>query len=257
MAVKGGKMARWMSCMVRGMLVLCLMLGLPIGSAAAPKHDRAYYERRGDVVWEVPGPDKVIAITFDDGPDPEDTPKILDLLGQYGARATFFVVGQKVLQYPELARRQVAEGHELANHTFTHRFLTEGCTTEQIRQEIERTQQTIYAITGRTSRLFRPPGGMFDERVLAAAKGAHLQTVLWSWHQDTRDWARPGVNRIANKVLDNVRGGDIVLLHDYISGPTQTVAALELILPKLKEQGYRFVTVSELLAPLAPSQPVW
>lgn len=214
---------------------------------AAPEHDRAYYESRGEIIWEMPGKEKIIALTFDDGPDPIDTPVILDVLKEYGAKATFFTIGRKVQQYPELARRQTAEGHELANHTFSHRFLAPSCSVEQIQSEIGRTQETIFAVTGQTARLFRPPGGMFNGKVLEAAKQEKLQTVLWSWHQDTRDWARPGVGRIVRKVLGNARGGDIVLLHDYVSGTSQTVNALKMILPELQKQGYSFVTVSEMI----------
>ncbi len=213
-----------------------------------PEHQRPYYETRGDVVWEVPGDDKVLALTFDDGPDPVETPLILDILKQYGAKATFFAIGSKVRQHPEIAKREIEEGHEIANHTYNHRFLSSAAfTPEQIREEISRTQQSIFLATGQKANLFRPPGGMFNDRVLEEAKRERLQTVLWSWHQDTRDWARPGVGHIVRKVLRNARGGDIVLLHDYVSGSSQTAAALAIILPELHKQGYRFVTVSELM----------
>lgn len=242
---------------------ICLLAGLgwPGQGCAStamtgypPAHQRPYYETRGDVVWEVPGDDKVIALTFDDGPDPEETPRVLDILKQYGAKATFFAIGSKVRQHPELAKREIEEGHELANHTYNHRFLSSSTlTTEQIREEIGRTQQSIFMATGHMASLFRPPGGMFNDKVLEEAKREQLQTVLWSWHQDTRDWARPGIGRIVRKVLRNARGGDIVLLHDYVSGKSQTAAALAIILPELQKKGYRFVTVSELMSRSKPA----
>lgn len=243
-----GILAKWPVC-------VGLAVGMLLGTAAvpdetsgeAPRHDRSYYEARGDVIWEVPGDDKAIALTFDDGPDPSVTPRIVDLLKQYGAKATFFEIGSKVKQHPEIARRQAAEGHELANHTYTHRHLAPSRSMEAIRAEMAETQRTIQAASGQKPRLFRPPGGAFDDDVLEAAKREHLLTVMWSWHQDTKDWTRPGASRIARKVLRNARGGDIVLMHDYVSGSTQTLEALKTILPELRERGFRFVTVSELL----------
>jgi peptidoglycan-N-acetylglucosamine deacetylase len=237
------------------MMVALMLLILPllpytgkVGASEAPKNGRAYYEARGEVVWEVPGKRKVLAITFDDGPDPVDTPQILDLLEKYQVKATFFVIGSKAGKYPEILRREMEGGHEIANHTFTHQFFNRSSTAEKIKKEIEQTQEAIYTITGQKPSLFRPPGGMFNESVLRVARNEGLRTIMWSWHQDTRDWSRPGVGYIVNKVLKNVHNGDIILLHDYVSGKSQTIKALESILPALSKQGYEFVTVSELLS---------
>lgn len=207
---------------------------------------RAYYESRGEAIWEVPVEGKLIALTFDDGPDPVDTPAILDLLAQYQAHATFFITGKKAEQYPDIVKREASDGHEVANHTYTHRKLV-GCNESQIRGEIAMAQRSISAAAGTEPVLFRPPEGYFNARVLSIGREQGLMTVLWSWHHPTDDWARPGVGHIVKGIMNDVRGGDIVLLHDYVSGPTQTVAALRIILPKLTEEGYRFVTVSELL----------
>ncbi|UUZ83364.1 polysaccharide deacetylase family protein [Paenibacillus sp. P26] len=125
----------------------------------SPGKGRTYYESRGEVVWEVPTEEKVIALTFDDGPDPEDTPLILDLLKQYGAKATFFAVGNKIALYPDLLRQEVADGHEIANHTYSHAYIGRNTPIERIRSELKRTEDIIYSTTGRTCHLFRPPGG--------------------------------------------------------------------------------------------------
>lgn len=207
---------------------------------------RAYYESRGEAIWEVPLDGKVIALTFDDGPDPVDTPAILDLLGEYHAHATFFITGKKAEQYPEIVKREAIEGHEVANHTYTHRMLLR-CSDEQIRSEIARAQRSIALAAGAKPVLFRPPEGFFNSRVLSVGREEGLLTVLWSWHHPTDDWARPGVGHIVKGIMSDVRSGDIVLLHDYVSGKTQTIDALRIILPKLTQEGYRFVTVSELL----------
>ncbi|MFC5527945.1 polysaccharide deacetylase family protein [Cohnella yongneupensis] len=225
------------------MLCICFLIFQTVGYAAPPK-DRFYYEKRGEVVWEVSTDEKVIALTFDDGPHPRYTPQILDLLKQYHANATFFVVGKKIKLYPDVLKRELNEGHEIANHTYSHAFLTKGT---NMKYEINKTEQTIFSVAGIRSQLFRPPGGFYNEDLVRLVKQEGYKMIMWSWHLDTRDWSLPGVARIVNKVLKNASSGDIVLFHDYVEGGTQTVEALKRILPELEKQGYRFVTVSELL----------
>ncbi|RAP74889.1 polysaccharide deacetylase family protein [Paenibacillus montanisoli] len=212
-----------------------------------PKKDRYYYENRGDVVWEVPLSENELALTFDDGPYPKMTNEILDLLKQYNAKATFFVLGYRVKQYPEMIKREIEEGHEVANHTYSHPFFTKGTSPSIIQKEIMQTEDSLVKLTGKKPHLFRPPGGFYNEQTIQIAHKLGYTTVLWSWHQDTGDWRRPGVNRIAQKVLNNARNGDIVLLHDYIPGSGQTVQALRIILPELTKRGFKLVTVTELM----------
>ncbi|MBD3917559.1 polysaccharide deacetylase family protein [Paenibacillus sp. PR3] len=216
-------------------------------SAEAPvKKDRYYYEKRGDVVWEVKTDRPLIALTFDDGPDPKQTNAILDLLKQYGARCTFFVIGKRVDAFPETAFRIVSEGHEIANHTYNHTYF-QNSSPQQIQADLKKTEEAIQRATGEHSVLFRPPGGMFNEKLVATANSMGLKPILWSWHQDTKDWVRPGVAQITNKVLRNAHNGDIVLFHDHIEGKSQTIQALATILPELTRRGFQFVTVSELM----------
>ncbi|WP_010493388.1 polysaccharide deacetylase family protein [Paenibacillus elgii] len=213
----------------------------------APRKGRAYYEQRGEVIWEVPTAEKVIALTFDDGPDPDDTAQILDLLKLYEAKATFFLVGNKVERFPELVKREAEEGHELANHTYSHTYFKRNGSVAKLKEDIRRAEDLIYAASGQKCRLFRPPGGFYNEKLIQMAKSEGYMVVMWSWHHDTRDWSTPGVDKIVNKVLGNARNGDIVLFHDYVEGKGQTADALKEILPELKKRGFRFVTVSELL----------
>lgn len=213
---------------------------------ALREKNREYYETRGEIVWEVPTNSKVIALTFDDGPDPRYTPEIAALLKKYEAKSTFFVVGSRVSQYPELVRSLAQDQHEIANHTFNHPDIRK-LTPERLRDEVEKTQEAIFSATGVRPTLFRPPGGYYSESVVHTAKQAGFLIVMWSWHQDTRDWTDPGVKKIVDKVLGNARNGDIVLFHDYGGNRKQTVQALEQILPELQKRGYRFVTVSELM----------
>ncbi|MDP1509722.1 polysaccharide deacetylase family protein [Paenibacillus ottowii] len=215
-------------------------------ASPAPAKGRTYYEERGDIVWEVPTHRKLIALTFDDGPDVSNTPAILDLLQKYDAKATFFVVGSRVEKLPHLVKREREEGHEIGNHTFLHSSF-QHISRNKALSELDQGQASIVQATGAGTHLFRPPGGSYNDSLVKLAKEKGLKIILWSWHQDTLDWRKPGVHRIANKVLRNARNGDIVLMHDFVHHSTQTVEALKIILPELKKRGYSFVTVSELL----------
>lgn len=232
------------------MALCCIMLMMPPAAGASPAagaKERKYYETRGEIVWEVPTQEKVIALTFDDGPSPEDTPDILKLLAEYDAKATFFIIGKHAERYPDIVRQEVEAGHELANHTFNHPFFNNRSSLDAMKKEIEQTEEILTRITGQKPALFRPPGGYYSDRLIDAARAFHYQVVLWSWHQDTEDWKRPGIHKIVNKVLRNARNGDIILFHDFVGGKSQTVPALQQILPELKQRGFRFVTVSELI----------
>lgn len=231
-----------------GLFTLILMLGTSSVYAKPVQKNRQYYEERGEIVWEVPTHDKLIALTFDDGPDPVQTPQILALLKQYQAKGTFFVLGKWVEKFPELVMQEQQEGHEVANHTYAHTYAVKSTARDKFTQDMAAAEQSITDAGVPRPLLFRPPGGFYNDMVIDVAKQKGYTIVLWSWDQDTRDWASPGVAAITNKVLKNARNGDIVLFHDKVEGRAQTVAALKVILPKLQQEGYRFVTVSELLA---------
>ncbi|WP_047150302.1 polysaccharide deacetylase family protein [Aneurinibacillus tyrosinisolvens] len=213
----------------------------------AGKNTRAYWESKGSIVWEINTKEKVIALTFDDGPDPRYTRPILKLLEQYRAKGTFFVIGSKAESNPALINEMIQNGHEIANHTYRHPQLN-AISSLQLQKEIKDTDDIIHAITGIYPSLFRPPGGVYDEKVVEAAKLGNHVVVMWSWTQDTKDWRNPGAQRIIDKVCKNARPGNIVLFHDAGGNRTQTVQAVESILNRLTRDGYRFVTVSQLLS---------
>lgn len=237
---------------------LCLVMCAQTASAAPEKKGREYYEPRGEIVWEVPTTDKVVALTFDDGPDPVYTPKILELLEKYHAKASFFVVGERAERFPQLIVEEFRHGHDIGNHTYGHTYfnLRKNGQEKIFEQEIRRTEETVFALTGRLTPLFRPPGGFYNSRLIDYTKSHGYLPILWSWHQDTRDWARPGTGRITSKVLHNLRSGDIILMHDHVEGRSQTVDALKIILPEIEKRGYRCVTVTELLKHQKNSEPV-
>jgi cellulose synthase/poly-beta-1,6-N-acetylglucosamine synthase-like glycosyltransferase/peptidoglycan/xylan/chitin deacetylase (PgdA/CDA1 family) len=201
-------------------------------------------------------PADVINLTFDDGPDPVWTPKILDVLAQHGAHATFFVIGSKVNDYPDLVRRMVAEGHEVGVHTFTHAELI---TIPQWRRNLELTlsQNAIAGAAGVNSLLLRPPFSSEPDAMSAeefdalksVAAGRYL-TVLAD--RDTKDWANPGVPTIVAAAAPAPGEGAVVMFHDGGGDRSQTVAALDALLTQFGQQGYHFTTVSEALK-LSPS----
>lgn len=193
---------------------------------------------------------KQIALTFDDGPHPVFTPQIMDLFQKYGAKGTFFVTGQHVEQYPEIASRLLEEGHEVGNHTYSHPRLKE-TDPESTKEEIERTEAIILEATGFKTTLFRPPFGSYNEKTLEIIADAGYQCILWSDKQDTKDFSMPGTDRIVEQVIGNLQNGDIILMHDSSEDPVcnreQTVEALTVLLPWFQEHGYECVTVSKLL----------
>lgn len=189
---------------------------------------------------------KCIALTFDDGPHPTHTPEILDILREHDVKATFFVIGQNAKKHPEIVRREYEEGHEIGNHTFTHPHLKTTTVSDFVR-EVSQTSDTIEEITGVKPVLFRPPGGYLKNDFVSKIRELDCTSVLWSWRQDTRDWENPPVDRIVNTVLSNIQSGDIILFHDFHSGKSPTPAALKILIPKLRNMGYSFVTVSDLM----------
>jgi cellulose synthase/poly-beta-1,6-N-acetylglucosamine synthase-like glycosyltransferase/peptidoglycan/xylan/chitin deacetylase (PgdA/CDA1 family) len=203
-------------------------------------------------------PARTIALTFDDGPDPRWTPQILDVLSQYGAHATFFAIGSKVNQYPELARRVTAEGNEIGSHTFTHADLA-GTSAWRQRIELTLTSNAVAAATGRRPTLMRPPysseptavtGVDFAAMRQAAATG---QLIVLT-DRDTDDWRRPGAAAIVGAAQPAKGHGAVVMMHDSGGDRAQTVAALRQLIPRLQAQGYRFTTVSAGLGlPAAPA----
>lgn len=186
---------------------------------------------------------KRVALTFDDGPSEKHTKEILDLLDQYHVKATFFVVGSNVCKNPDLLRLEVEKGHEIGNHTFTHPHLKK-IDRVSLEDELQKTADAVYAISGKQIRLFRPPEGYRSDAVASATQNLGYQLVYWTI--DTTDWAHNSTRNIVETVKKNVKDGSIILMHDYIVGESNTADSLRQIIPYLQEQGYRFVTVSEL-----------
>lgn len=204
-----------------------------------------YYKKQGMVFCENPSAGKCVALTFDDGPHPTLTDEILDILDEYGVKATFFAIGKNASENPGPVRRAIEAGHEIGNHTYSHLLLGK-CSEEAYLADVEKAEKLFEEEFSYRPRLFRPPGGRFAAETVEKLCSKGYKYVLWAWRLDTRDWACPSVNDVVDTVMKNVRGGDIILFHDYNSRPSPTPEALRTIIPSLREQGYTFVTVSEL-----------
>ncbi|EIT86424.1 polysaccharide deacetylase family sporulation protein PdaB [Fictibacillus macauensis ZFHKF-1] len=235
---------RWITLILSALFSGCLIMYHPMETGAAFKINRFYYEKKGEVVWDLPSERKEVAITFDDGPNPAYTNEILDTLKKYDAKATFFLVGRNVARHPAIVKREVAEGHELGNHTYTHPYRLP---PSAYKKEIDATEKLIEQYQKNQVKLFRPPGGTLNKPIINYTIKKGYKILLWSWHQDPRDWMHPSASSIATHVVSHVRNGDVILLHDAGGNRQETVKAVKMILPILKKKGYKFVTVSQLM----------
>ena len=195
-----------------------------------------------------------IALTFDDGPSAKYTADILDYLKEEDVHATFFVVGSQARANPELVLREEEEGHEIGNHTDSHPHLRKE-SPSALREEILSCERTVYELTETRTVLFRPPEGLCTEDISSLVGDLDYRIILWNI--DTSDWADSMAEQIASMILETVQSGDIILFHDSVSRKdSQTLRALKAVIPALKERGYRFVTVSELIGTESPGDPV-
>lgn len=191
--------------------------------------------------------EKILALSFDDGPHPEYTLEILDILKEHNAVATFFVLGKHAKKYPEIINRQISEGHEIGNHSYSHTDMKK-LSVREIQEEFDKTQDIIYSICNIKPKLFRPPYGNYNDEVIKVMDNRESTIVLWTFYQDSKDWSNPGVDNIVETTLSKVQNGDIILLHDYVyKDESHTVKALKEFLPILIDRGYKFVTISDLI----------
>lgn len=180
----------------------------------------------------------MIALTFDDGPTKKYTSAILDALKENQSSATFFVLGSRASDFPEILQRMILEGNEIGNHTYSHKQLTT-LSKENIEEEIAHTQESIHDVTNHYPNVIRPPYGSKNDDVMKCADGKKIVT----WSLDTEDWRSKNTEAIVNKVLHEVKDGDIILMHDLYAS---TAEAAIILIPKLKDMGYQLVTVSDL-----------
>ena len=235
-------------------LAFLLALALP---AFAPLCARAQYSETAPAKVEAPAPAAgpritfssvhtdapCIALTFDDGPGKATTPHLLDILAKRGVKATFFVLGENAHENPEILKREIAEGHEIGNHSWDHPNLAQK-SEDAVHNQLQRTQDAVFQIAGIKPRLLRPPYGSFTDRQRKWANEQFgFKVILWD--VDPFDWKKPGSSVVAHRIIENTRPGSIILVHDIHAA---TVDAIPEVLDTLLAKGYKFVTVSELLA---------
>lgn len=214
----------------------------------------------GKTIVSGPANERIVALTYDDGPNPPYTDKILNVLESEHVHATFFVVGRAAAAYPATLRREVEAGDALGNHTWSHEHLIV-MDPAAVRDSLRRTDAAIYSATKVHTKIMRPPFGARDWLVLDQARRMGYTPVMWSVPL-ARDWENPPASVIASRILRNVRDGSIIVLHDgnrgilcgnaqmraRICDRSNDIEATRLIVDALKREGYRFVTVPELLA---------
>ncbi len=182
-----------------------------------------------------------IALSFDDGPNAEFTPQVLDKLSQYNVKAGFFLIGQKVDKYPELVKRIDKEGHLIGNHSYYHHIKFDFMGSREARQEIELTNESINKIIGKTPRFFRPPFGITQPRIARAIHQSNMIPVAWSLR--TYD-TKKSKYRVIKKLRRKLNGGDIILLHDK---HPEIIEILEFLIPYAENNGFKFVRIDELI----------
>lgn len=212
--------------------------------------DQAVFMRKG-TFYLANVNEKVTALTFDDGPSLEWTPKILDELKKANVKATFFMLGKHVQQYPDIVKRVLEDGHEIGNHTFSHPNLI-FANDDELKREILDTEDIIKKITNKPTKLFRPPKAWLTKGEKKRIKNLGYTIVLWTLN--SKDWVTFDDKYMVRYIVKNISPGDIVLFHD--SGGVfsteggdrhETVKTMPRLIEKLREKGYRFVTISELL----------
>lgn len=225
--------------------VLCILSGgILLLAAVLPNY--SFY---GLTVTDVPRAGKAVALTFDDGPYPPYTEELLEILQQQHVHATFFLVAENAVKYPELVQKIASQGHEIALHAFRHRDFLKLSADEQ-QKDVATGKALLQKMSGQKITLMRPPHGFRDWSVMKTLAANDLTAVNWS--VIPRDWTNPGTEVIVARVLEQVQPGAIVLLHDgdspkYAASREQTVQAVGIIINKLQADGYSFLTVSELL----------
>lgn len=229
--------------------LVVIVLGLAV-AAFSVFFDQAVIVRKG-TIYKVEVPEKVVALTFDDGPSPVWTPQILDALKKADVKATFFMIGEYVEKYPQIARTVADEGHDIGNHSYDHKVLIY-YRMDTLEREINEAEKVIQDVTGIKTRYFRPPKAWLTYQEKEKIKEMGYEIVLWTLN--SKDWVTFDDKYIVRFLVHNVKPGDIILFHDgggvfstEGGNRNETVKTIPQLVEKLRGKGYRFVTITELL----------
>ncbi len=224
-----------------------LLLGLLIGFYKFALHSNMeYWVKNHLVINRVNTSEKAVALTFDDGPDPATTPAVLAALAKHDVKATFFVLGQRAEANPKLLKEISSAGHELGNHSYSHKDFNK-LTGSEIRSEIVRTNEIIEKLSGQKTILFRPPGGYLSNEMIRITQEEKVKVAYWSWETDSKDWRSSNSQHIVDYVTNHVAPGQIIILHDGGKNGLITARAVDLMISRIEKKGYRFMTMGELM----------
>jgi peptidoglycan-N-acetylglucosamine deacetylase len=197
------------------------------------------------MITEIPTTQRVVAITFDDGPNPVYTPQVLEIFSEAKGKATFFMIGEQMKSHPEVVKQVRDQGHEIGNHTFTHPKLSQ-LSIEDCLKEVEDTEILIEKMAGRKPVVFRPPYLDYNQDTVSLLQKKKYP-MIGALNLEAQDWEQPGVEHILEKSREAVKNGSILIFHDGYGDRSQTIEAVRMLVSELTSQGYQLVTVSELL----------
>lgn len=228
------KMKKYLKCIY----LLLILTSCQAKTVANLKKAKVYYHYQTIAPY--------LSITFDDGPNRIQTPKVLKILKKYNIKATFFVIGENVEYQKDVLRQVYKEGHEIGNHFYTHDNINK-LTKDQIRENIVSNNELIYKTIGVRPKLVRPPYGIVNDNLKAVCGELNMSIIIWTDNKDSRDWALTKDSEIINNLTKKVKNGDIFLFHDSNKKFTNTLSAIDVIIPTLQKKGYKWVSVSTLL----------
>lgn len=228
------KMKKYLKCIY----LLLILTSCQAKTVANLKKAKVYYHYQTIAPY--------LSITFDDGPNRIQTPKVLKILKKYNIKATFFVIGENVEYQKDILRKVYKEGHEIGNHFYTHDNINK-LTKAQIRENIVLNNELIYKTIGVRPKLVRPPYGIVNDNLKAVCGELNMSIIIWTDDKDSKDWALTKDSEIINNLTKKVKNGDIFLFHDSNKKFTNTLSAIDVIIPTLQKKGYKFVSVSTLL----------
>jgi len=197
------------------------------------------------MINEVHTSQRIVAITFDDGPNPLYTPQILEIFSEAKAKATFFMIGEQMKDHPEIVKQVAEGGHEIGNHTFSHPKLSQ-LSIDDCLTEIEQTEKLVEELVGSKPVVFRPPYLDYNQDTVSILRQKGYP-MIGALNLEAQDWEQPGVEHILQKSRDVVKSGGILIFHDGYGDRSQTIEAVRMLVSELTSQNYQLVTVSELL----------
>ena len=187
-----------------------------------------------------------LALTFDDGPNKVQTIKVLNILEKYNVKATFFEIGENIEYQKDIVKKVYEAGHEIGNHFYSHENINK-MSKDEIKTSIVKTNELIYSITGKMPKVVRPPYGIVNNTLKEVCAELNMSIIIWTDDKDSKDWNKTKDSEIINNVTKKVTNGDIFLFHDGSKTYTNTLSAIDVIIPQLKNKGFKWVTISQLI----------